>query len=79
MVHRIIDGRGRDGDGFVGVRGEVRGVHTGELSGVAPTGREIQVRIHEFHETSGGRIVRTWHLEDWLSRLGQVDAVKGTN
>ncbi|MEU4579202.1 ester cyclase [Nonomuraea sp. NPDC023979] len=50
-----------------------------ELFGVAPTGRQIQVRIHEFHEISGGRIVRTWHLEDWLSRLDQVDAVKGTN
>ncbi|MEV4224951.1 ester cyclase [Nonomuraea sp. NPDC049725] len=80
VVHQIIDGRGRDSDGFVGVRGEMRGVHTtGELFGVAPTGREIQVRIHEFHEISGGRTVRTWHLEDRLSRLDQVDAVKGTN
>ncbi len=74
VVHQIIDGRGRDGNGFVGVRGEMRGVHSGETFGVPATGREFQVRIHEFHELVDGRIVRTWHLEDWLDWFRQVDA-----
>jgi predicted ester cyclase len=73
VVHQIVDGRGADGDGFVGVRGEMRGVHTGELFGVEPTGREVTVRIHEFHELVDGRIVRTWHLEDWFGWFQQVD------
>ncbi|AEW98331.1 ester cyclase [Streptantibioticus cattleyicolor] len=74
VVHQIVDGRGADGDGFVAVRGQMRGVHTGEMFGVAPTGREVGVRIHEFHEVRAGRIVRTWHLEDWLDWFRQVDA-----
>ncbi|WP_328869368.1 ester cyclase [Streptomyces sp. NBC_00287] len=53
----------------------MRGTHTGELFGVAPTGRACAVRIHEFHEISGGRVVRTWHLEDWLDWLRQVEAL----
>ncbi|MFB7597024.1 ester cyclase [Streptomyces sp. NPDC056160] len=74
VVHQIVDGRGPDGNGFVGVRGEMRGVHSGEMFGVAATGREIRVRIHEFHEVLDGRIVRTWHMEDWLDWFQQVDA-----
>ncbi|MGR6919588.1 ester cyclase [[Actinomadura] parvosata] len=42
--------------------------------GVPATGREFQVRIHEFHELARGRIVRTWQLEDWLAWFRQVDA-----
>ncbi|MFF0591194.1 ester cyclase [Streptomyces sp. NPDC003781] len=74
VVHQIVDGRGPDGNGFVGVRGEMRGVHSGETFGVPATGREFQIRIHEFHELVEGRIVRTWHLEDWLGWFRQVDA-----
>ncbi|KAA0920583.1 ester cyclase [Streptomyces apricus] len=74
VVHQIVDGRGPDGNGFVGVRGEMRGVHSGETFGVAATGREFRIRIHEFHELADGRIVRTWHLEDWLAWFRQVDA-----
>ena len=28
--------------------------------------------LHEFHELDGGRIVRTWHLEDWFSLFLQI-------
>ncbi|MET9565287.1 ester cyclase [Streptomyces tauricus] len=74
VVHQIVDGCGSDGNGFVGVRGEMRGVHAGEFFGIPATGREFQFRIHEFHEVVGGHIVRTWHLEDWLDWFRQVDA-----
>ncbi|MER6130158.1 ester cyclase [Streptomyces sp. NPDC001795] len=75
VVHQIVDGRGPDGNGPVGVRGEMRGVHTGQVFGIEPTGREVTVRIHEFHELADGRIVRTWHMEDWLSWFQQVDVL----
>jgi predicted ester cyclase len=72
VVEEIIDARGDDGDGMVGVRARMYGVHTGELFGIAPTGRETEIRTHDFHEVVGGRIVRTHHMEDWFSWFQQV-------
>lgn len=72
VVEEIIDARGADGNGMVAVRARMHGVHTGEFLGIAPTGRETEVRTHDFHEVVDGRIVRTHHMEDWLSWLQQV-------
>jgi predicted ester cyclase len=72
VVEEIIDGRGDDGNGMVGVRAKMHGVHTGELFGIAPTGRETEVRTHDFHEIVDGQIVRTHHMEDWLGWFQQV-------
>jgi predicted ester cyclase len=72
VVEEIIDARGDDGNGIVGVRARMHGVHTGEFLGIVPTGREAEVRTHEFHEIVDGRIVRTHHMEDWLSWLLQI-------
>ena len=72
VVEEIIDARGEDGNGMVGVRATMHGVHTGEFFGIAPTGRVTEVRTHDFHEIVDGRIVRTHHMEDWLSWFQQV-------
>ena len=72
VVEEIIDARGEDGNGMVGVRAKMHGVHTGEFFGIAQTGRETEVRTHDFHEIVDGRIVRTHHMEDWLSWFQQV-------
>jgi predicted ester cyclase len=72
VIEEIIDARGEDGNGMVGVRTKVHAVHTGEFLGVAPTGRETEVRAHDFHEVRDGRVVRTHHMEDWLSWFYQV-------
>ena len=74
VVEEIIDARGKEGNGMVGVRAKMRGVHTGEFFGIAPTGRETEVRTHDFHEIVDGRIVRTHHMEDWLSWFQQVQS-----
>jgi predicted ester cyclase len=78
VVEEIIDARGADGNGMVGVRARMHGVHTGELFGIAPTGRETEVRTHDFHEIVDGRIVRTHHMEDWLSWFQQVGSWPST-
>jgi predicted ester cyclase len=49
VVEEIIDARGADGNGMVGVRAKMHGVHTGELFGIAPTGRQTELRTHDFH------------------------------
>ena len=72
VVEEIIDARGEDGNGMVGVRARMHGVFTGELFGIAPTGRQTEIRTHDFHQVVDGRIVRTHHMEDWLSWFQQV-------
>ena len=72
VVEEIIDARGGDGNGMVGVRARMHGVYTGELFGIAATGRETEIRTHDFHEIMDGRIVRTHHMEDWLGWFQQV-------
>ncbi|WP_435590911.1 ester cyclase [Nocardia sp. bgisy118] len=74
VIHAIVDGRDDNGDGLVGVRGEICGTHRGEWFGVPGSGREVHIPIHEFHEIAAGRIVRTWHLEDWFGWFQQVGA-----
>jgi predicted ester cyclase len=74
VVEEIIDARGEDGNGTVGVRGRMHGVHTGEFFGIAPTGRQTEVRTHDFHQIVDGRVVRTHHMEDWLSWFQQVQS-----
>ena len=71
-VEEIVDGRGNDGNGTVAVRSTMHGVYTGELFGIAPTGRQTEIRAHDFHEIVDGRVVRTHHMEDWLGWFGQV-------
>jgi len=72
FVEEIIDARGEDGNGMVGVRAKMVGVHAGEFFGIAPTGRQTEVRTHDFHEIVDGRVVRTHHMEDWFSWFQQV-------
>lgn len=62
------------GSGRLGVRAEITGTHSGEWFGVAPSGKSVRIALHEFHHLEGGRIARTWHLEDWFGMLGQVGA-----
>ncbi|MFJ9909643.1 ester cyclase [Streptomyces sp. NPDC101152] len=57
---------------MVAVRTVSRGKHTGELLGVEGTGREVEFRAADFHHVIDGRIVRTWHLEDYFSIATQI-------
>ncbi|USX14019.1 ester cyclase [Oxalobacteraceae bacterium OTU3CAMAD1] len=68
----ILDIFGRDGR--AAVRARITGTHLGEFLGIAPTGKPIDIAIHEFHHLSADRITRTWHLEDWFGMLNQVGA-----
>jgi len=69
VVHEIVGS-----NGHAGVRASIRGTHLGEIFGIAPTGRDIDVALHEFHHLQGGRITHTWHLEDWFGMLILIGA-----
>ena len=80
VVHEIVGSAGR-----AGVRASIVGTHLGEVHGVKPTGKSVDMALHEFHHLRDGRITHTWHVEDWFGMLHQVGAWplapsgKGTN
>ncbi|MBV8224510.1 MAG: ester cyclase [Verrucomicrobia bacterium] len=69
IIHEIIGIPGR-----AGVRASIVGTHRGEILGIKPTGKSVEVSLHEFHHLRDGRIIRTWHLEDWFGLLQQLNA-----
>ena len=60
--------------GRVAVRLELSGRHVGPWMGVAATGRDFTIAMHELHHVDGGRITHTWHLEDWAGWREQIGA-----
>jgi len=70
IIHEMIGGPGR-----VAVRAEITGTHSGEWFGIAASGREFRIPIHEFHYVENGKVTHTWHLEDWFGWLHQVGAL----
>jgi steroid delta-isomerase-like uncharacterized protein len=62
-----------DGD-RVAVRNTVSGTHQGAFMGHAPTGRRIEMRTMDVHQVRDGKIVTTWHLEDFAGLMAQLTA-----
>jgi predicted ester cyclase len=54
------------------VRGEVSGTPSGELFGVPHSGRSFRIMAIDIQTISNGKITQTYHLENWLSALGQL-------
>jgi len=68
-VHEIFGTHQR-----AGVRAEMSFTHNNEFMGIAPTNQKLTIAIHEFHHLQGGKVTKTWHLEDWLTMLLQTGA-----
>jgi predicted ester cyclase len=60
---------------FVASRWEGRGRHTGELMGIAPTGKEAVVTGQTLSRLADGKIVEEWTNWDTLGMLQQIGAV----
>ncbi|HYP53837.1 MAG TPA: ester cyclase [Pyrinomonadaceae bacterium] len=57
----------------------MRGTHAREWFGVAPTNRQVSLRMFTVHRFSGGRIVEDWVLVEtlgFLQQLGLLPAVE---
>jgi predicted ester cyclase len=63
-----------EGD-FVATRWEARGRHTGEIMGIAPTGRDVVVSGITLSRVENGKIVEEWLSWDTLGMLQQIGAV----
>ncbi|PYT17104.1 MAG: hypothetical protein DMG59_08455 [Acidobacteria bacterium] len=60
-----------DGD-LVAVRWTVRGTHRGELQGIAPTGRQVNLTGIMIARIANGKIAETWSNWDALGMLQQL-------
>jgi len=54
------------------VRSELSGTHRKALMGFPPKNRRLTIQAIDIHEFKDGKIVRTWHTEDWLTGLHQL-------
>ncbi|WP_458369743.1 ester cyclase [Pseudomonas fluorescens] len=65
----------QDGNKVI-VRSRISGVQSGTFVGIAPTGQRIDIMATDIHEFKDGKIVRTWHMEDWMTGLHQLGVLK---
>jgi hypothetical protein len=56
------------------VRGEVTGTPAGDLFGVPHTGKSFRMMAIDIQTIKSGKIAKTFHMENWLSALGQLRA-----
>ena len=56
------------------VRGEVAGTPAGPLFGAPHTGKSFRIMAIDIQTIRDGKIARTYHMENWLSGLGQLRA-----
>ena len=56
------------------VRGEVTGTPAGDLFGVPHTGKSFRMMAIDIQTIKDGKIAKTFHIENWLSALGQLRA-----
>ena len=58
----------------VTVRGEASGTPAGEFFGAPHTGKSFRVMSIDVHTLDGGRIARSYHIEDWIGAVRQLGA-----
>ncbi len=54
------------------VRGEATGTPAGELMGTPTNGKSFKLMSIDVHTIEGGKITRTYHVEDWQGAFRQV-------
>ena len=58
----------------VTVRGEATGTPAGEFMGAPHTGKSFKLMSIDVHTLEGGKLVRSYHIEDWLGAVRQLSA-----
>ena len=56
------------------VRGEVTVTPAGALFGAPHTGKSFRMMTIDIQTIKDGKIVKTFHMENWLSTIGQLRA-----
>ena len=58
----------------VAVRSEMTATQRADFMGIPAKGRTLKIMAIDIHEFKDGKIIRTWHTEDWLTGLQQLGA-----
>jgi predicted ester cyclase len=56
----------------VTVRGEATGTPAGEFMGAPHSGKSFKLMSIDIHTLEGGKMVRSYHVEDWLGAVRQI-------
>ena len=56
----------------VTVRGEATGTPAGEFMGAPHTGKSFKLMSIDVHTLEDGKMVRSYHIEDWLDAVRQL-------
>jgi predicted ester cyclase len=56
----------------VTVRGEATGTPAGEFMGAPHSGKSFKVMSIDVHTLEGGKMVRSYHIEDWIGAVRQL-------
>jgi steroid delta-isomerase-like uncharacterized protein len=65
----------QDGDKVV-VRSEITGTQRETFAGFLSKNRKIAIQAVDIHEFMDGKIVRTWHTEDWMTDFANWASLK---
>ena len=58
----------------VTVRGEATGTPAGEFMGGPHSGKSFKAMSIDVHTIAGGKMVRSYHIEDWIGAVRQLTA-----
>jgi predicted ester cyclase len=58
----------------VTVRGEATGTPAGEFMGASHSGKSFKVMSIDVHTLEGDKMVRSYHIEDWMGAVRQLTA-----
>lgn len=55
------------------IRSTITGTQAKDFLGIVSKGQKLSIQAVDIHEVKGGKIMRTWHTEDWGTGLRQLD------
>jgi len=58
----------------VTVRGEATGTPSGEFFGTPHSGKSFKIMSIDVHTIEGGKMVRSYHIENWIGAVRQLGA-----
>jgi steroid delta-isomerase-like uncharacterized protein len=61
----------QDGNKVV-VRAEMTGTQKETFMGFPSKNKKLNIQVVDIHEFKDGKIIRTWHTEDWMSGLRKL-------
>src|SRR5262245_26614392 len=56
------------------VRSTIEATQAGDFAGFPSKGRPFKTMAIDIHQFKDGKIIKTWHIEDWLGALHQMGA-----